>query len=184
MERKCFIRLTFACRCKLLKLHVYSFLFYLKMLKYAEEHIKLFFTYFMGESMKKFSRRELFKLGALTTGAAILASNLAPLAAYASDCDDSKITMQGYVSDASKVDSKNKDFAKFETHKKSILDAASKAKKSVDKLLPNCSNCKQYKEKSKGCGLCPMVGANGQPGKLVKDTGWCKVYMADSSKLK
>jgi hypothetical protein len=134
--------------------------------------------------MKKMNRRELFKLGVLSTGAAIVASKLAPLSAYASDCDDSKITMQAYISDAAKVDSKHKEFAKFETHKKAIADAATKATKSVDKLLPNCGNCKQYKEKTKGCGLCPMVGANGQAGKFVKDTGWCKVYMADVSKLK
>lgn len=134
--------------------------------------------------MKKFSRRELFKLGVVSAGVALISNKLAPLSAFAADCDDSKITQQGYVSDASKIDSKNKEAAKFETHKKAITDAATKAKKSVDKLLPNCGNCKQYKETSSGCGKCPMVGATGQPGKFVKDTGWCKVYMADVTKLK
>lgn len=134
--------------------------------------------------MKKINRRELFKLGVVSTGVALLASRLAPLSAYASDCDDSKITMQNYVSDSSKIDSTHKEAKKYEAHRKSITDAATKAKKSTDKLLPNCSNCKQYKEKTKGCGLCPMVGANGQPGKFVKEAGWCKVYMADGSKLK
>lgn len=134
--------------------------------------------------MKKINRRELFKLGVVSTGAALVASKLAPLAAYAADCDDSKITMQGYVSDSSKIDSKNKEFAKFEVNKKTITDLATKEKKSVANLLPDCSNCKQYKEKTKGCGTCPMVGASGQPGKFVKETGWCKVYMADATKLK
>ena len=134
--------------------------------------------------MEKISRRELLKLGVVATGTALVASKLAPLA-QAADCDDSKITQQGYVSDATKVDAKNKDFAKFETNKKAIIDAATKANKSVAGLMPHCANCKQYKEKAAtGCGLCPMVGANGQPGKFVKSTGWCKVYMADATKLK
>ena len=134
--------------------------------------------------MKKFTRRELFKLGVVSAGAVLVVNKLAPLSAFAADCDDSKITQQGYVSDAAKIDSKHKESAKFETHKKAIKDAATKAKKTTENLLPNCGNCKQYKEKTKGCGTCPMVGANGQPGKFVKESGWCKVYMADNTKLK
>lgn len=134
--------------------------------------------------MKKINRRELFKLSIVTTGVAILGNQLTPLSAIAADCDDSKITQQGYTSDATKIDKAHKEFAKFESHKKAITDAATKAKKTASNLMPNCGNCKQYKEKTKGCGTCPMVGANGQPGKLVREQGWCKIYMADASKLK
>ena len=133
--------------------------------------------------MKKINRRELMKLGVVASGTLLVAGKLVPLA-EAADCDDSKITSQGYVSDASKIDAKNKDFARFEATTKSVADLATKEKKSTAGLISHCANCKLYKEKSAGCGTCAMVGATGAPGKLVKSTGWCKVYMADATKLK
>ena len=132
--------------------------------------------------MKKVNRRELIKLGVMSVGAALVVDKLAPLSAYATGCDDSKITQQGYVSDVSVIDSSHKEFKKLGTHQAALEKAASAAKKTAK--VPNCGNCKQYKEKTKGCGTCPMVGATGQPGKLVKESGWCRVYMADASKLK
>ncbi len=134
--------------------------------------------------MEKINRRELFKLGLTASGTLLVANNFISFSQAATTCDDSQITTQGYVTDAAKIDAKSKDYEKFKSTSKSIVDLGTKNKKSTKDLIANCGNCKLYKSKTTDCGLCPMVGATGTPGKFVKSSGWCKVYMADATKLK
>lgn len=131
---------------------------------------------------KKFSRRGMLKLGATLTATALVAKALKPLNTLAADsCDDSGIKMQNYISDAKSIKASDKAYAKFKSSEPLVAEAAKKAGKKAEGLIPHCANCKFYKEKSNGCGTCPMVGASGTPGKMVKSTGFCSVYTLNPS---
>lgn len=131
----------------------------------------------------KLSRRNLFKASLLAVaGVLSLRKNsyiLQPVMGTEGALADAKVTRQGYVHDISQaIPTDAKSLKKYTKN-------VTQVKKAGGSAVPSCATCRHYKKPKDGYGTCAMVGATGKTeGKLVAQTGWCRVYTINKKMFK
>ena len=142
------------------------------------------------ESLPKISRRVFFKTVALTAGALAVAKEITSQAWAAATASDAKLIEKSAQKQAYKriTASSLPTEPQFKTHKTNLDKAITELKidNKAGKIIPQCSNCMQFKPKKAGdeFGACPMVQAMLTGTELVgvHKTGWCKVYAVKKDK--
>ena len=106
------------------------------------------------ENVRKFNRRNLIKLAAVTTSGLIIAR-----ASHAREIlspEDPTAVALGYIEDHTQVDT---------------TKWTRKAGPDADKQ--KCTTCALYRDEGDGMGGCSIF-----PNKLVKGEGWCNAWVA------